>query len=366
MTYRLFCLLMILVLAVSCSKEGQTVVLPDPAERQPDDAPIVVVVYDADGVGDLSYNDLIYQGVEDAARQHGLRTMQLSPHSKSEGLAYLETLFAQMSAASDGVRRLCIVASSVYDDFVRANNKRLEANDCAALLYLETDRKLEGKGSTLTLPFYGAMYEAGSMASLFASEIILVGANPVDEPVAGALKGFTAGFNDRQAYISEQHPADWEMWEGTLQTVYLKEKSGEGYDADDAEVLAMLKDNDIANEYTNLLVPVCGGAGNTFARLADVIGSYGLMGVDCVQNSVHSHLSVVKHIDRAVSRCIGQWLSAEGMPKHQVLGLSAGFTGVVLHPQNTEMKERVQQHLTDEERARIHREALRKEEAYAQ
>ena len=37
-----------------------------------------------------------------------------------------------------------------------------------ALLYLETSEPLDGKGSTLCLPYYGAMYEGGAQAQALA------------------------------------------------------------------------------------------------------------------------------------------------------------------------------------------------------
>ena len=80
-------------LGVSCSTEGDVVYLPDPEEQKASTAPLVTVVYDADGVGDQSYNDLIYRGVEETADRYGLRTLQLSPQTNAEGLAMLERLF---------------------------------------------------------------------------------------------------------------------------------------------------------------------------------------------------------------------------------------------------------------------------------
>ena len=82
--------------------------------------------------------------------------------------AYLETLFEQMSAAQDTVRRLFIVAAASYDDYLRRNNNRLAANPYTDLLYLETSEPLDGKGSTLCLPYYGAMYEGGAQAQALA------------------------------------------------------------------------------------------------------------------------------------------------------------------------------------------------------
>ena len=89
---------------------------PSTTTSRPADAPstkpLVTVIYDPNAVGDGNYNDLIYQGVEQAAKEHDLRTMQLSPSTRDEGLAYLQTLFEQMSTAQDTVRRLFIVAAA--------------------------------------------------------------------------------------------------------------------------------------------------------------------------------------------------------------------------------------------------------------
>ena len=342
---------MLVVTGISCTKDGDTVYKPDPAERQASTAPLVVVIHNVEGVGDLSYNDLIYQGVEKAALQHGLRTLQLSPKTQHEGQAYLEELFQQMSAATDTIRRLCIVTGPAYDDFIRKNNSRLESNPRADLLYLETSKPLEGKGSTLQLPYYGAMYEAGSIASFFAPFVTLVGANPEDAAVAEAVEGFTAGFNE-SPLTTHDFP---------LTTIYLSENANTGYAISDEDALRLLRDNDIDNMYAHLLVPVCGGAVSTFARLAGITSDYIFMGVDNSWPSVYCHFSVVKHIDLAVAQCIGQWLSAEGMPKHQSLGLATGYTELLLHPQTTEVRNMVEQELTDAVMADIHEQGIRSE-----
>lgn len=363
---RVSLLLLLLAALTSCSTEGDIVYQPDPNEQKASTVPLVIVVYDGDGVGDQSYNDLIYQGVEETANKYGLRTLQLLPQSNEEGFAMLEMLFRQMSTANDTIRRLCIVASPVYDEFVRENSSRLESNERAALLYLETSTSLEGKGSTLYLPYYGAMYEAGNIAPLFAPHVTLIGANPVNESVAEAIKGFTAGFDDRQAELAAT------VWEegydgfnsGMLYTEYIGQKAGEGFSIDDEAALTMIEDCELVSEYLDLLVPICGGAANTFIRLADITAAYNYMGVDREQNTVYSHFSAVKHIDRAVALCISQWLSADGMPKHQSLGLASGYTEVVLHPQDDDTRSRVKQYLTDDVRAAIHQQAIRKEKSH--
>ena len=46
--------------------------------------------------------------------------------------------------------------------------KPLVTGNYNALLYLETSEPLDGKGSTLCLPYYGAMYEGGAQAQALA------------------------------------------------------------------------------------------------------------------------------------------------------------------------------------------------------
>ena len=147
-------LLATMLALVACTKDGDTIYQINPDEEKPSTAPLVTVIYGPNGLGDRSYNDLIYKGVEAAAKKYGLRTLQLSPESEELGLAHLETMFRQMESAQDTVRRLFITPSPVYDAYIRANNKRLEANPYADLLYMETTTPLEGKGSTFYIDYY--------------------------------------------------------------------------------------------------------------------------------------------------------------------------------------------------------------------
>lgn len=351
-----FLFFIVMLMFSACTKDGDVIYKADPADVAAT-RPLVTVIYGADGVGDLSYNDLIYQGVEEAAQEYSLRTLQLSPNNIDEGLAYIEDAIKQMAASTDTVRRLLIVANSVYDEYIRKNNSRLEANPRASLLYLETKTPLEGKGSTLFLPYYGAMFEAGYISTLFASDILLIGANQSDEAVGGAMQGFNEGFVVRQTTLD----GDYSTYsEGMLYTSYVSENAHEGYNINDEDALRLLNTFDTKSQCP-LIVPICGGSAATFARMANLTGNYTYMGIDCAQQSLYSEFSTVKHIDRAIVKCIGQWLSPEGMPKHQTLGLSSGFTEVVLHPHTDEAKTAVQKWLTDDAMRTIREQAIRKE-----
>lgn len=342
----------LLLVIAACTKEGVTIYQPDPADAA-SMAPLVTVIYDPNALGDGGYNDLIYQGVEQAAREHGLRTMQLSPATKAEGLAYLQTMFQQMEAAQDTVRRLFIVAAASYDDYLRQNNSRLEKNAYADLLYLETQIPLSGKGSTLYLPFYGAMYEAGAVAPVIAPEVLLVAANPKVESVKEAVEAFTEGF--RTGYLA----ADGQQ----LVTQYLSDDVAGGFAVADTTAMRLLYQQQWQT-WSQLMVPVCGGAGSTFRRLIEMLGGYDYVGIDATVTSQHCPFSAVKHIDRAVVLCIGQWLATEGMPKHQVLGLADGYTELVVHPYTNSHKQAFSKQMTDALLSKIHNDAIRKEAEY--
>lgn len=336
----------------SCD-EGETVVMPNPDDPVASTAPLVTVIYDPDALGDRSYNDLIYQGVEEAAQRYGLRTMQLSPQTVAEGETYIETLFSQLAAATDTVRRLTIVAGSSYDTLLRRSNSLLEQNSRAALLYLETDTPLEGKGSTLYLPYYGAMYEAGAVTPVITSNTLVIGANPEDQTVGDAIAGFCDG------YDSGYFEAGDAGLDHSFVVTYLADHAGQGYNVEDSMAIRLICN---VEKKPVVLVPICGGSSTVFCRLADILGGgYFYMGVDRATPSLFSYYSVVKHIDRAVDLCISQWLSSEGMPKHQRLGLASGYTEMVVHPTEGFVSNYLNGILTDESRAALHEEAVRRE-----
>lgn len=341
------------ILLAACTKEGDTIYTPDPADLA-STAPLVTVVYDPNALGDRGYNDLIYQGVENAARQYGLRTLQLSPATVEEGQAYIQMMIQAMIEPEDTIRRLLIVAAVGYDDFLRQHNNRLEANPYADLLYGETETPLAGKGSSFYMEYYGAMYEAGAITPVEATDVLLVGANPLAKTVAEAVEAYTYGFQNSPIALSDQQ-------EKKLVTAWLSQEVSGGFTTSDSTAIQLLA-NQEWNGDRHLLVPVCGGSGANFRRLIEMFDIYDFMGIDCEAVSAHCNFSVVKRIDRAVHHCIEQWLSPAGMPKHQTFGLADDYTGVVIHPYTNDSKNRFKNLLSDELHQRIHEEAIRKEE----
>lgn len=342
----------------ACTKEGDTVYLPDPNEEQASRTPLVTVIYGDNSLGDRSYCDMIYEGVERTALELGLRTMQLSPQSTEEGLQYLELMMRQMEAAQDSVRRLFIVTSPVYDEYLRNNSNRLAQNAYADLLYLETKTPLPDKGSTLYMPYYGAMFEAGALMPALGPRVMLIGANRREQAVVDAIQGFTDGWDAEMTSVTGRIKK-------YLDVTYLDETGDGGYSIADTTAMRMIHQWTTDNIYD--IVPICGGAFNTFWRMNEIeFGSLFILGVDNEYHSPGSRLSVVKHIDRAMNLCIRQWLSDEGMPKHQSLGMASGYTEVIYTYKDypSPYVAEVFEQLTDEKLKEIHETALRKEEEH--
>lgn len=342
------CLAVIVVVAIGCRKVRYE---PDPSDA-PSGAPLVTVIYDPGALGDRSYNDLIYAGVERAALSHGLRTMQFSPSTLQDGLAILETCLEQMHMQRDTVRRLLVVAGLTYEDYLRQNSDLLKENPLSDLLFLETMEPLTGKGSTVCLPYYGAMYEAGAVSCAFSDRVLLVAANPVMPSIVESVKGFTEGFN------ADYIPPD----EGKeLQTEWLSDEAGGGFVIGDEEAMRIIF-NGGQHAVVPLVFPLCGGASTAFYRLGDLFGGFDYIGVDAAGISPRCPFSVVKHIDRAMDLCIGQWLSSAGMPKHQTLTFADGWTEMVLHPYTEMQKAIAEQLLTEQLLDTIRKDAVMKEE----
>ena len=317
-----------MLLLTGCTKEGDTVYEPLPGEQQPASTPLVTVIYGPNGLGDRSYNDLIYKGVETAAKKYGLRTLQLSPETEEQGLAYLETMFRQMESATDTVRRLFVTPSPVYDAYIRKNNKRLEKNPNADLLYMETTTPLEGKGSTFYIDYYGAMYMGGCMAHYGSfNSVALLLANPYTQTVREAGEGFQAGFRDTPRLEFEHL---------SLHVRYLSDEPVGGFTIADSTATRIIYEelhyDDPIGISNVTFVPICGGAMHAFYRGAQYyMYQFRYVGIDGDMTGDRDYciFSVLKHIDKVMEDYVGMWLGGT-MPKHQTMGLADGVTDVVI------------------------------------
>lgn len=89
------------LLLTCCTKDGETIYQPNPYEEQTATTPLVMVICGPNSLGDRSYCDLTYKGIEAAAKKYGIRTLQLSPESEEQAMTYIEAMFRQMANLSD-------------------------------------------------------------------------------------------------------------------------------------------------------------------------------------------------------------------------------------------------------------------------
>ena len=216
-----------------------------------------------------------------------------------------------------------------YDDFIRKNNKRLEANPYADLLYMETTTPLEGKGSTFYIDYYGAMYMGGCMAQYCSNFLLsLILANPYTQTVVEAGEGFEAGFNDTPT-VDPRYPI-------TLHKRYLSNEPGGGFTIADSTATRIYKEecDYLPEGWKNnvSIVPVCGGAMHAFCRVVrsrQIDDNYVGIDGDLTDDTDCCPYAILKHIDKVMVDYVGMWLNGT-MPKHQTLGLADGTTDAII------------------------------------
>ncbi|MCR4602530.1 MAG: BMP family ABC transporter substrate-binding protein [Prevotella sp.] len=302
-----------------------------------DTSPIVTVVYSTDGLGDRSYVDKIYQGIEKAGLDNGLRIQHLMPYNLDETWRYLEQMLIEHD---DGIRRLYIIAESGIEEQMDSFARRVSSNDMTQFLFLET-RNTFPNIHTLFMPLYGVCYEAGALVQAMddVDHVAIVKGNPHTKTLDYAVDGFKDGYGNE----ADKH----------MEVLHLSDGYG-GFDmANDLYQTAYQLDIN-----TDLVVPLCGGSAQGLYRYnREYPLSFYTIGLDADMSpySPRVPFSCVKHIDRAMEECIKLW-KENALPDHLSLGLEEGFTELVITPgYEPRLESKLRQ---------VHQTAISKEHAY--
>lgn len=212
----------------------------DPQGLQQDETPLLVVVYPIDGLGDRSYVDNIYRGVEKAALQYGLKVQHLMPYTYEEGTAYIENFMK--SEAEEPNRRLYIITEPTFEELVTRLAPQFAESDKRQLLFLETRKEIP-HAHTLYLPFYGVNFAAGRLAQQLADvdRVAIFQANEQLAILKEATQGFTEGF---------------EAGEGQSLHTYIMDEGFLGFAMADK----LYQESYRINELFDLVLPLCGGS----------------------------------------------------------------------------------------------------------
>ena len=145
--------------------------------------------------------------------------------------------------------------------------------------------------------------------------------------------------------------------------MYLGSESGDGFNVPDSTLLR-ITGYMMGGMDSPTAIPVCGGSGYQLCYLIDILNAGRYAGIDHDVLSPNSPISCVKHIDRALELCIRQWLSPQGLPKHQSLGLADGYTEVIRHFYTDRDREIADFFITDSIMNVIRQDAIKQEKEH--
>lgn len=275
-------------------------------------APQIVFLFSPGGLGDMSYNDRILEGVQRFKMEHGeVDTYVYSPASIDEA----EKIFSDwLERPESNIPVLFVLGSSDYEPMAEANLAERVLTPNKNILLFESQKQYRDENiHSFQISMFGASYLAGVCARHCSEKTPLVLlANNTDSPINIAKDGFQAGFGNvcDVEYLAE----DW--------TGYVSAS------------LAYRKMNDWSADY-NFIFPVAGGSNAGIYRFSrEFEESPFLAGMDIDQSSLSNRIigSVIKHIDRLIYEYLSEWTATGTMPDNMFYGLESGYVDWVLSP----------------------------------
>lgn len=297
---------LLMVAAASCSSASD-----EPLDISP--KPQVVFLFSPGGLGDMSYNDRILQGIQQFKMEHPEIDIYIySPESLPEA----ERIFSDwLKRPESDVPVLFALGSSDYEPMAEKHldDHKLTANK-SVLLFESRKQYADEKVHTFQISMYGASYLAGGVAKACsgAKQPLVVLANNSDSPIGFARDGFIDGYGDNcdVEYLAE----DW--------TGYV------------AASLTYQKMSDWAERY-GFIFPVAGGSNAGIYRYSrEFDNSPYLAGMDIDQSSLSDKItgSVIKNIDKLIYEYLTEWSTTGNMPENQLYGLESGYSDFLLSP----------------------------------
>lgn len=298
-------LLFVAVVLASCSKEDEPV--PDAVKPQ------VIFLFSPGGLGDMSYNDCILEGVQQfKAENRDIDTYIYSPESLEEA----ERIFSDwLVRPGNGIPVLFALASNDYEPMAEKYLAGSSLADGKSILLFESDRQYaDERIHTFQISTFGASYLAGKTAALCAGgrKALAVLANDSDRPIGIARDGFVEGFGGE---CDVEYLAD--DWTGYVQAG-----------------LTYRKMSTWSREY-GFIFPVAGGSNAGIYRYSrEYEDSPFLAGMDIDQSGLSNRItgSVIKHIDRLVYEYLTEWTQTGFMPEVRLYGLENGYADWQLSP----------------------------------
>ena len=280
---------------------------------------IVTVFFSPNGLGDRGYNDNIARGVNRSHEALDFRLNRVSPTDFEAAEKYLQVWLASLD---DATPRLLILASEDYEPMVRRYADRLPDDETNRVVLFES-RATDLPVYTFYMPFYGICYQAGYLAPHLPNveSVAVVCANDYAQPLIDGSTAFNEGYVDAKGQ--------------SIDYFYLSDND-EGYARADT-LYQMAYELD---ECYQLIFPLAGGSVQGLLRYnREHDNSFFTVGSDIDMSSFSTRVpfSVVKHIDRVVEQTINSLLNGQEVERHRRLGLSSGFTELMLSPEQSRL-----------------------------
>lgn len=301
--------LLVLVFSSSCSNENDE-------PQTPEITPQVIFLFSPGGLGDMSYNDCILEGVQRFKKENPhVDVFLYSPNLFEES----ERIFNDwLARPGSKIPVLFVFASSDYDDLVTKATSGISLAQNKKILVFESRKEFEASVSSFQISMYGASYLAGVTAAsindnnIDKNEALVVLANPTDSPISLAKDGFIAGYGKE---CTVEYLAD--DWTGYV-----------------SASLAYKRMSEWAFHY-DFIFPVAGGSNSGIYRYSrEYTECPYLAGMDIDQSSLSNKITgcVVKHIDQLVYKYLNEWLNTGDIPMSIVFGLESGYIDWQLSP----------------------------------
>lgn len=296
----------LLVLTLSSCADGND------EPPQPEITPQIIFLFSPGGLGDMSYNDCILEGVQRFKKDNPKVDVFLYSPKKFEES---EKIFKDWLERSESdIPVLFVFASSDYDDLVDEATSGISLARNKRVLVFESRREFSERISSFQISMYGASYLAGVTASYISNnhEALVVLANPTDSPISLAKDGFIAGYGKEcdVEYLAD----DWKGYVSATLTYHKMSEWASSYD---------------------FIFPVAGGSNSGIYRYSREFAECPfLAGMDIDQSALSNRITgcVIKHIDRLVYEYLNEWLRNGELPDSNVYGLESGYIDWQLSP----------------------------------
>lgn len=276
--------------------------------------PQIVFLFSPGGLGDMSYNDCILEGVQKFKKAHPEVDVFLS---SPQDLETAERIFSDwMQRPGSQIPVVFVLASSDYEGLVDKYLPQYPLTSNKRILLFESLKKYDDPHvSTLQVSMYGASFLAGRVAAACNPEkrnLVLLGSS-TDIPIQSAKDGFVDGLS-ADNYDVEYLADDWS---GFVMANVAYQRMSEWV------------------QVYGFIFPVAGGSNSGIYRYTrEISDAPFLAGMDVDQSALSTRItgSVVKLFDKVIDDYFTSWLQEGEFPDAMIYGLESGYVDWKLSP----------------------------------